>query len=549
MKSSSQKITLKKQSENAMNYIVQNIKLSIEASKDEALAMAKHRLLKFFPKNLIGDLAIYKTSIDARKKENILFVYSVSAKIHGNPRTNEAVLLKEGIVPMQSEDLSVELGTEPMKDRPVVVGFGPCGIFCALLLAKNGYRPIVIERGASVKQRTADVEFFFKSGILNPESNIQFGAGGAGTFSDGKLVTRINDPKCGYVLSEMHRFGAPDEILYKAKPHVGTDYLKKVVENAEKEIVRLGGEVLFHTKLEDITISNGKIASIRTSRGEIPCSVLVLALGHSARDTFSMLSSRGVGMVPKSFSVGVRVEHLQEDIDLALYGKFAGHPKLPKGEYNLSCHNGDRGVYTFCMCPGGQVVAAASEEGGVVTNGMSNFLRNGRNANSAVAVSVNPSDYGDRVDLAIDFQRNLEAYAYRAANNSYAAPCQTMGDFLGKTKNSTPSKILPTYRDGNVTMTDMEKVLPSFVTESLRFGFLNFDKKLKGFAANEAILTGVETRTSSPIRIPRDETYLSPGFANLYPCGEGAGYAGGITSAAVDGIKCALAIMKKYHPF
>ena len=240
---------------------------------------------------------------------------------------------------------------------------------------------------------------------------------------------------------------------------------------------------------------------------------------------------------------------MQEDIDFALYGKFAGHPKLPKGEYNLSCHNGDRGVYTFCMCPGGQVVAAASEEGGVVTNGRSNFLRNGRNANSAVAVSVNPADYGNRVDLAIDFQRNLEASAYRAANNSYAAPCQTMGDFLGKTKNTTPSKVLPTYRDGNVTMTDMEKVLPSFVTESLRFGFLNFDKKLKGFAANEAILTGVETRTSSPIRIPRDDTYLSPDFANLYPCGEGAGYAGGITSAAVDGIKCALAIMKQYHPF
>jgi uncharacterized FAD-dependent dehydrogenase len=254
-------------------------------------------------------------------------------------------------------------------------------------------------------------------------------------------------------------------------------------------------------------------------------------------------------MIPKSFSVGVRVEHLQEDIDIALYGKFAGHPKLPKGEYNMSCHNGDRGVYTFCMCPGGQVVAAASEEGGVVTNGMSNFLRDGKNANSAVAVSVNPSDYGDRVDLAIDFQRTLEMSAYRAANHSYAAPCQTMGDFLGKTKKSLPSKILPTYREGNVTMTDMDKVLPPFVTESLRFGFMNFDRKLKGFASNEAVLTGVETRTSSPIRIPRNEEHLAENFANLYPCGEGAGYAGGITSAAIDGIKCALSIMKKYKPF
>lgn len=511
--------------------------------------MAKHRLLKFFPQNSIRELKIYKTSVDARKKDNIFFVYSVSATIQGKPRVAEAVLMKDGIVSMQEESLSVEYGSQTLTERPVVVGFGPCGIFCALLLAKNGYRPIVIERGAPVKQRTADVEFFFQSGILNPESNIQFGAGGAGTFSDGKLVTRINDPKCAYVLSEMHRFGAPDEILYKAKPHVGTDYLKKVVENAEKEIVRLGGEVLFHTKLEDITASNGKITSIKTSKGDLPCSVLILALGHSARDTFSMLMSRGVGMVPKSFSVGVRVEHLQEDIDLALYGKFAGHPKLPKGEYNLSCHNGDRGVYTFCMCPGGQVVAAASEMGGVVTNGMSNFLRDGRNANSAVAVSVSPSDYGDRVDLAINFQRNLEISAYQAAGNSYAAPCQTMGDFLGTTKNSLPSRITPTYRNGTVTMTDMGKVLPPFVAESLRFGFANFDKKLKGFAANDAVLTGVETRTSSPIRIPRNEGYLSPDFSNLYPCGEGAGYAGGITSAAVDGIKCALAIIQKYKPF
>lgn len=532
-----------------MTYIVQNIKLSIAASKDEALATAKHRLLKFFPQNTIGEMSIYKTSIDARKKEHIVFVYSVSVKILKAIRVNEKALLKEGIVPLEEDDISIEFGTDEMKERPIVVGFGPCGMFCALLLAKNGYRPIVIERGSSVKQRTSDVELFFKTGILNPESNIQFGAGGAGTFSDGKLVTRINDPKCGYVLSEMHRFGAPDEILFKAKPHVGTDYLKKVVENAEKEIIRLGGEVLFDTKLEDIFVQNGKIVSIRTSRGDLPCGVLILALGHSARDTFAMLASHSVNMIPKAFSVGVRVEHLQDDIDFALYGKNAGHPRLPKGEYNLSCHNGDRGVYTFCMCPGGQVVAAASESGGVVTNGMSNFLREGKNANSAVAVSVSPSDYGNRVDLAIDFQRRLESTAYIAAGRSYAAPCQTMGDFLGNTRNSEPSKILPTYRNGNVTMTKMDEILPPFVVESLRFGFLNFDKKLRGFSANEAVLTGVETRTSSPIRIPRSEAFLAPDFSNLYPCGEGAGYAGGITSAAVDGIKCALAIMKKYKPY
>ena len=529
-----------------MIYIIQNIKLSIEASKDEAFALAKHRLLKFFPKYAIKKMAIYKASVDARKKENICFVYSVSAEVSANSHADEKTLAKEGIVPMGSDTMQVEFGDEKMQGRPVIVGFGPCGMFCALLLAKYGYRPIVIERGSCVKKRTEDVEIFSRSGILNPESNIQFGAGGAGTFSDGKLVTRINDPKCGYVLSEMHRFGAPDEILTKAKPHIGTDYLKIVVENIEKEILSLGGEVYFDTKLEDITVSDGCITSIKTNRGEIPCGLLILALGHSARDTFRMLASHQIPMVAKAFSVGVRVEHLQEDIDYALYGKMAGHPMLPKGEYNLSCHNGDRGVYSFCMCPGGQVVAAASEEGGVVTNGMSHFLRDGKNANSAIAVSVNPADYGATVEDAIAFQRNLERKAYEAGGKTYAAPCQTMGDFLGHTKNTEPTKVLPSYRDGNVTMTDIDKVLPSFVSDSLRFGFLNFDKKIKGFAANEAILTGVETRTSSPLRILRDEAYLANGFSNLYPCGEGAGYAGGITSAAVDGIKCALTIMKKY---
>ena len=428
-----------------MTYIVQNIKLSFEASKDEAFAIAKHRLLKFFPKNSIESMTIYKTSIDARKKDNILFVYSVSAKISAAFYADEKTLAKEGIALMAEDSMEIEVGETIMDEQPIIVGFGPCGMFCALLLAKYGYRPIVIERGSSVQQRTKDVDQFFKFGILNPESNIQFGAGGAGTFSDGKLVTRINDPKCGSVLSEMHRFGAPDEILYKSKPHVGTDYLKKVVENAEKEICRLGGKVYFNTKLEDISFSGGKVMSIKTNRGDFPCGALILALGHSARDTFSMLSSHSVTMIPKSFSVGVRIEHLQEDIDFALYGKFAGHPKLPKGEYNLSCHNGNRGVYTFCMCPGGQVVAASSEEGGIVTNGMSNFLRDGKNANSAIAVSVNPSDYGERVDLAIDFQRTLETAAYIAAGNSYEAPCQTMGDFLGRTRNRQPSKINPTY--------------------------------------------------------------------------------------------------------
>ncbi len=529
-------------------YIIQNIKLSFEISKDEAFAVAKHRLLKFFSKKSIGTMKIYKTSVDARKKDNICFVYSVCADISSVPRADEKTLAKEGIVPLTEEEIRIRYGEEELSSRPLIVGFGPCGMFCALMLAEQGYRPIVIERGSDVEKRTADVERFSRFGVLNPESNIQFGAGGAGTFSDGKLVTRINDPKCSYVISTFHRFGAPEEILYKAKPHIGTDYLKIVVTRMEERIRELGGDVLYDTKLIDFRMSNGAITSVLTNRGEIPCGALVLALGHSARDTFRMLSVKGVSMQAKAFSVGVRIEHLQEDIDAALYGKAAGNPLLPKGEYNLSCHHGERGVYTFCMCPGGQVVSAASEENGVVTNGMSNFSRDGRNANSAVAVSVNPEDYGNTIETAMAFQRKLEQDAFLAGGKTYAAPCQTVGAFLGKGAPSEPSRILPTYRDGNVSVTSLDSVLPAFVSESLKFGLLNFDRKIKGFAADDAVLTGVETRTSSPLRIPRNESYLAAGFDNLYPCGEGAGYAGGITSAAVDGIKCALALMERYRP-
>lgn len=525
-------------------YIVQNIKLPIDSPRDEVFDKAKQRLLRFFSANSLGKMNIYKASIDARKKDHICFVYSVIAEV--SERANAKALALDGIVSLTEESLEIHFGEECLSDRPIIVGFGPCGMFCGMLLAEHGYQPIIIERGASVEKRTEDVERFSKFGILNTESNIQFGAGGAGTFSDGKLVTRINDPKCGMVLSEMQKLGAPEEILYKAKPHIGTDYLKIVVSNMEKKIKKLGGEVLYDTKLEDIVFSNKKVAKIKTNKGEIACGALILALGHSARDTFQMLWNRGVSMIPKAFSVGVRIEHLQDDIDYALYGKMAGNPKLPKGEYNLSCHHGDRGVYTFCMCPGGQVVAAASEENGIVTNGMSNFSRNGENANSAVAVSVNPADYGNTLENAIAFQRNLERRAFEVGGKNYCAPCQTVGDFLGRTSNTSPTKISPTYRNGQVMMTDLNSILPSFVSESLRFGLENFDRKIRGFADDAAILTGVETRTSSPIRIPRNDMYLAFGFENIYPCGEGAGYAGGITSAAVDGIKCALAFMEKY---
>lgn len=530
-----------------MKLLIQNIVLPITASEAEVFDVAKARLTKHFPANELSGFAVHKKSVDARKKDRISFVYSVYAEVAREAADTDA-LLADGIVPSAEHPFSICFGSELLSARPVIVGFGPCGMFCALLLAANGYRPIVIERGADVAERTVDVERFFRFGVLNPDSNIQFGAGGAGTFSDGKLVTRIGDPKCGYVLSEMARFGAPREILTKAKPHIGTDYLKKVVANVALEIERLGGEIHYHTKLTDIRLIGNRAEAVVTNHGEIACGALILALGHSARETFSMLRSHGVPMTPKAFSVGVRIEHLQADIDRALYGNFAGDPLLPKGEYALSAHQPDgRGVYTFCMCPGGEVVGAASEAGGVVTNGMSSYARDGKNANSAVAVSVLPADYGEAVERAIAFQRDLEERAYQLGGRTYEAPCETVGSFLGKTGKAEPSRVLPTYRGGKVRVTSLDALYPTFVSETLKFGISQFDRKIRGFAAEDAVLTGPETRTSSPIRIPRSESGVAENFDNLYPCGEGAGYAGGITSAAVDGIDCALAVIARYQ--
>lgn len=529
-------------------YIVQNIKLPIEASKDVTFANAKRRLLHFFGNDEICKIDIHKRSVDARKKGDIKFVWSVVAEISSERRYTDAELAKENVVLSKDAALDIIYGDEDMNGRPLIVGFGPCGMFCALILAQNGYRPIVIERGRNIADRTADVERFFKTGDLCEESNIQFGAGGAGTFSDGKLVTRINDAKCAVVIEEMHRFGAPDDILYKAKPHVGTDYLKKVVSGIEKEIVSLDGEIYYNTKFLGFTEKNGKIISAKTSSGEIPCGALVMAIGHSARDTFGALEKSGVSLLPKAFSVGVRIEHLQSDIDRMLYGDMAGHPLLPSGEYSLShkCKNG-RGVYTFCMCPGGSVVAAASENGGVVTNGMSDHERNGKNANSAIAVSVLPEDYGGDVKGAVDFQRCIERGAFGLGGGGFCAPAQTVGYFLSKTTKKSFSSVTPTYMNGNVVFSDFGGIFPGFVTESLKEGLLDFDRKMTGFASDHAVLTAPETRTSSPVRIPRNDAFIAEGYDNFYPTGEGAGYAGGITSAGVDGINCALMIMARYR--
>ena len=491
---------------------------------------------------------IYKCSVDARKKNDIRLVYSVAARADEPVSADISGRTKYRISALENEELEIVKGSKPMSAPPVVVGMGPAGLFAALLLAENGYSPTIIDRGDCVFERKKKYEQFSKFGVLDTESNIQFGAGGAGTFSDGKLLTRINDAKIGYVLRRFCDFGAPSEILTAAKPHIGTDILLDVVDRMLARIEELGGKVMYRTRLDTIrTLADGNI-SVGTTSGELVASSLLLATGHSARDTYKMLMDNGYAVEAKSFSVGVRIEHLRENIDKALYGDMAGHSRLGKGEYHLSDTSSGRGVYTFCMCPGGEVVAAASEEFGVVVNGMSESARDGRNSNSAVAVSVRREDYDGTPMGAIEFQRRIERAAYIEGGSDYCAPIMTVGDFLSGRYGSEPTTVLPTYRDGKVRPARFDKIFPSFITEELRRGLVSFDRKLKGFAADSAILTGAETRTSAPVRILRTEELCAVGKNGIYPCGEGAGYAGGITSAAIDGIKVALKIMEQFAP-
>ncbi|MBO7148703.1 MAG: hypothetical protein J6V93_02495 [Clostridia bacterium] len=533
--------------------LFRNIKLPYDQPADEAIDIAVRKAAKLGIKAGSFDARIAKRSVDARKSAKNPegkphFIYSVSVPCEKYP--DAKLLERADAAKVSGGELTVEYGRESLLERPVIVGFGPCGMFAALELAKNGYRPIVLERGADVSDRRAAVDRFYATGVLE-ESNIQFGAGGAGTFSDGKLVTRINDPKCAYVLDTLYELGAPEEILYNAKPHVGTDKLLDVVQNAADKICELGGEILYNTRLDDIRIENGRVKSVKLSTGrELECSVIILAIGHSARDTYNMLFERGTSMAAKPFSVGVRVEHFQKSVDESLYGSFAGDARLPKGEYALSRRENGRAVYTFCMCPGGEVVAAASEEGGVVTNGMSRFARDGVNANAALAVSVEPEDYGNTPMKAIELQRMLERAAYKVGGGGYKAPVETVGDFLDKKSHglSAPCDIIPTYMDSKYTVAPLDTVLPDYVCDMLRLGITDFSRKMRCFGEKSAVLTGVETRTSAPLRILRNEEYTALGIQNMYPAGEGAGYAGGITSAAVDGINTALAVMKKYSP-
>ncbi len=516
-----------------MRIVIRDIRLKAEAKDSDAIKNATKQLNSVIGASNFSDVSVYRKSIDARHVNNITSVWSVCAQVEDGV-LGENLLKTLNATILDEAELDIVYGNKKAEYRPFVVGFGPAGMFCALLLAENGYKPIVIERGKDIAERNKCLENFRKNRILDTECNVQFGAGGAGTFSDGKLVTRINDKKTGYVIKSFHKYGAPDSILTNAKPHIGTDNLGRIVTNIKNRIIECGGDVYFETRFEGYTkIKDGLM--IKTNKGEFECSSLVLATGHSARDTYTKLGETGLEMISKAFSVGVRVEQLQEEINKSIYGKYA--EKLGNAEYNFSYRKGERAVYTFCMCPGGQVVEPASEENTVVVNGMSNYLRDGRNSNAALVVSVLPEDIGCGLFDGLKFQRALEQKAFVMGGSNYSAPIQKVADYLDDSVSASFGRIKPTYMGGiGYNFCDLNNLFPQFVNSFLKEGLVRFEKRVKGYAPNDAIMTGVETRTSSPIRIVRNDMLFSPSEENIFPCGEGAGYAGGITSAAMDGI-------------
>ncbi len=523
--------------------LVNNIKQNINRPQDTAIEKAVKLLA--LPQSEIADKWVHKVSIDARKGA-VSFVYSVAVTLN-DPAKEEKFAGKHKDISVKSRPaINFGHGSEKITGRPVICGFGPAGFMAALVLSRMGFKPIVIEQGQEIDKRIATVKEFEQKGKLNTQSNIQFGEGGRGTFSDGKLTTRISDSRCNFVTETFIKHGAPAEIAKMAKPHIGTDLLVGVIKSIREEIISNGGDIMFDTALTDIIIKNGKITGVKTTKGDIPTENLILATGHSARELFFTLKGHGVDMQAKAFSVGVRIEHLQSEIDKGLYHNLAGHKNLPKGEYQLSDTKRDRGVYTFCMCPGGTVVAAASEEDTVVVNGMSRHARDGKNANSRVVVSVNPDDFDGDFTKAIAFQRELERKAFIAGGKNYKAPAQTMDRFMAGKRGMNIKRVQPSYPLG-VTESDFNNLFPKFVTDNLRTGLVSMDRKLPGFGASDSVLTGVETRTSSPVRIVRGDDYQS-NIKGLYPTGEGAGYAGGIMSAAVDGVRVAQYICERFKP-
>ena len=513
----------------------------------EALAEAIAQKLSL-PAAEVGRIVTVRQSIDARKKQRILAVYIVDVEVPDETGVLErfagdAHVERAPETEYATPQYSPAAGKQP---SPVVVGSGPCGLFAALLLAEAGARPILIERGKAVAARVRDVQAFWRDGVLNPESNVPFGEGGAGTFSDGKLTTQIKDKhnRVRKILTELVAAGAPGEILYDARPHIGTDHLVRVVKNIREKIISLGGQVRFETKLTGLVVRDGTLAGAVVNDGEtIETTALVAALGHSARDTFEMLHGCGVAMEAKPLSIGVRIEHPQTLIDAAQYGRSAGHPRLGAADYKLVHHGGGgRSAYTFCMCPGGEVIGASSEPGGIVTNGMSRYARSCRNANSALLVGITPADFGGDGPLAgIAFQRVWEQKAFVVGGGAYFAPAQRVGDFLAGKASAKMGSVVPSYTPG-VTPCDLAACLPGFVVTTLREAIIAMENKLRGFAMPDAAMTAVESRSSSPLRILRDEHFQSVSVRGLFPAGEGAGYAGGIISAAVDGLKAAEAV-------
>ncbi len=522
--------------------LVRNLRLGPD-EPEEALKGRAAKKLRLAPER-IETLRLVKRSLDARKKEDLHYVCAAAVTLRGD----EAAALQRAKSADVSayEERSYEIPRVSAETPPVVVGFGPAGMFAALVLARAGAKPLVIERGRDACTRRAAVEAFRGGGALDPECNVQFGEGGAGTFSDGKLNTGIHDPRLGFVLREFAAHGAPESILYDAKPHIGTDILIDVVQNLRREIVALGGRVLFGTRMTRLCLEDGALTGIEVADSagtrRIACRQVILAIGHSARDTFAALHAQGVPMEPKPFSMGVRIEHRQTDIDTAQYGRVRG--SLPPADYSLNVHLPDgNSAYTFCMCPGGEVIAAASETGGVVTNGMSESRRSGENANAALLVTLHTEDFPDKSALGgMLWQREIEQAAYACGGGDYRAPAQLVGDFLARRASTGPGGVIPSYRPG-VVWCELRQVLPERITEVLAQALPALDRKLKGFAAPDAVLTGPETRSSSPVRILRNRELCSA-VAGLYPCGEGAGYAGGISSAAVDGMRCAEALLR-----
>ena len=531
---------------NSKNNILKIEEIGLHLSESEELLKGKIAEILKIPEGEILSYKITKKAIDSRKKTDILFVYSVEVTVK-KPENIKEFSVRYRVRFFEPFVYEIKKAKKKPKNRPVIIGFGPCGIFSALLLAKAGLKPLIIERGPMVDERVKAVNKFFKDGVLNTEANVQFGEGGAGTFSDGKLYTLVNDPRSKFIFEEFVKAGAPEEILFSATPHIGTDRLREVIKKMRAEIISLGGEFRFSTRLTDLIIEKGKLSAIVVNeKEEIAVSDLILATGHSARDVYQLLFDRKLELAAKPFSMGVRIEHKAEMINRSQYGNDFQNEKLGPAKYKLvEQQTGIRPVYTFCMCPGGYVMAATSEEGMVVTNGMSEFAQDGKNSNSALLVPVSPEDFGSDHPLAgIEFQRYWEKRAFQAGGGEYLAPAQLVGDFLEKKSSKKTMRIQSTYPRG-VSFGSLDVCLPDFVAESLRKALPLMEKKIKGFAHPEAVLTGVETRSSAPVRIIRGEN-RETNISGIYPAGEGAGYAGGIVSSAIDGLATAEIIVGKY---